>query len=93
MVFSHKKELPQHVHDEETGKKYEVIDGDQHDYRPMDKQGVVVGLRNKAKTTKTKIAAEQSKGFMTHFSPEHQPDGVVHIPKQERKSLEIKKAD
>lgn len=89
MAFSHKKELPTHVHDEETGHKYKVIDGDQHDYRPIDEKdgskGVVVGLRNKAKTTKGKIAAEQSKGFMTHFDPEHHKDGVVHIPKQERK--------
>jgi len=47
--------LPSHVHDEETGKKYRVIDGDPHDHRHLDKaynevphhEGVIAGLRLK----------------------------------------------
>lgn len=93
MAFSHKKELPTHVHDEETGKHYKVIDGDEHDFRPNDEKGTIVGLRNKAKTSKTKIAAEQSKGFLTHYDPDHQKDKIVHIPKQDRKALVVHKEE
>ncbi len=89
MAFSHKKELPSHVHDEETGKHYKVISGDEHDFRPIDEKGVVVGLRNKTKTTKGVIAAQQSKGFMTHYDPAHHTDGIVHIPKQEKKKIDL----
>lgn len=47
--------LPTHVHDHETGKKYRVIDGDEHDHRHLDKtihniphhEGVIAGLRLK----------------------------------------------
>ncbi len=47
--------LPDFVHDEETGKKYRVIDGDEHDHRHLDKkingipanEGVIAGLRVK----------------------------------------------
>jgi len=47
--------LPEHVHDEETGKKYRVIDGDEHDHRHLDKafhdipshEGVIAGLKFK----------------------------------------------
>src|ERR1039458_1832401 len=47
--------LPTHVHDEETGKHYRVIDGDEHDHRHLDKEmhgigeheGVIAGLHLK----------------------------------------------
>lgn len=47
--------LPTHVVDHETGKKYRVIDGDEHDHRHLDKkvhgipdhEGVIAGLRLK----------------------------------------------
>lgn len=47
--------LPSHVIDEHTGKKYRVIDADEHDHRYLDKQlhgigeneGVIAGLRIK----------------------------------------------
>lgn len=47
--------LPTHVHDEHTGKKYRVIDGDEHDHRHLDKkihgiskhEGVIAGLKFK----------------------------------------------
>ncbi len=47
--------LPTHVHDEETGKRYKVIDGDEHDHRHLDHsvtntphgEGVIAGLRLK----------------------------------------------
>jgi hypothetical protein len=47
--------LPSHVHDEETGKKYRVVDGDEHDHRHLDKEmhgiahheGVIAGLKFK----------------------------------------------
>ena len=78
MAFTHGKHLPETVHDAETGKTYKVIDGDTHDYRPLDAQpkgedGVVIGLRNKNMTTKSeaasKTAAKNSNGFMVHYDP------------------------
>lgn len=47
--------LPTHVHDEETGKHYRVVDGDEHDHRHLDHsfnkvphgEGVIAGLRLK----------------------------------------------
>ena len=75
MAFSHKKHLPEEVHDEETGKKYRVIDGDTHDYRPMDKvpegdNGVIIGLRNKKATGKVANAHVDSKGFFVKHDPQ-----------------------
>ena len=77
--------LPKFVHDQETGKTYQVIDGDTHDFRPLDKQpegqpGVVIGLRNKAGTTKQTTAAAQSKGFFVHHDPS--VSDTVHIAPQ-----------
>jgi len=74
MAFSHKKHLPEEVHDEETGKRYRVIDGDTHDYRPLDKvpkgyDGVIVGLRNKKATGKVADAHIDSKGFFVKHDP------------------------
>jgi len=48
-------DLPTHVHDEKTGKKYRVIDGDIHDHRHLDHvyndaksgEGLIAGLRIK----------------------------------------------
>jgi hypothetical protein len=48
-------QLPSHVLDHETGKKYRVIDADEHDHRHLDKavhgipehEGVIAGLRLK----------------------------------------------
>ena len=74
MVFTHNAHLPHEVHDKETGKKYRVIDGTTHDYRPLDKQpegadGVIVGLRNLDHNKGRNVAAEKSKGFMVHYDP------------------------
>ena len=76
MAFSHKSELPHEVHDEESGKTYKVIDGDDHDFRPLDMQaqgsdGVIIGLRNKAATTNEQNAAEKSKGFFVPYDPKY----------------------
>ncbi|CAB4155935.1 hypothetical protein UFOVP1301_48 [uncultured Caudovirales phage] len=77
MVFTHNNHLPNEVHDQETGKKYRVIDGTTHDYRPLDKQpkgydGVIVGLRNLDHRQGRDVAAEKSKGFMVHYDPKIQ---------------------
>ena len=74
MAFSHKSILPTEVHDEETGKKYKVVSGDDHDFRPMDMQqegydGVIIGLKNKAATTSEKNAVEKSNGFFVPYDP------------------------
>ena len=79
MAFTHGKHLPETVHDSESGKTYKVVDGDTHDFRPLDAQpkgedGVIIGLRNKNMTTKSeaayKSAAKNSKGFMVHYDPQ-----------------------
>ena len=75
MAFSHKEHLPQEVHDQETGKLYKVIDGDSHDFRPLDIQpegsnGVIVGLKNKKATGKVSDAHKDSKGFFVHYDPQ-----------------------
>jgi hypothetical protein len=77
MVFTHNDHLPNEVNDQETGKKYRVIDGTTHDYRPLDKQpegtdGVIVGLRNLDHRLGRDVAAEKSKGFMVHYDPKIQ---------------------
>lgn len=74
MAFSHKSELPQEVHDEETGKRYKVISGDDHDFRPLDQvgegaDGYIIGLKNKAATTSEANASEKSGGFFVPYDP------------------------
>ena len=75
MAFSHKRHLPETVHDEETGKIYRVVNGDTHDFRPMDMQppgadGVIVGLKNKKSTGTMEGAAHESNGFFVHYDPQ-----------------------
>lgn len=77
MAFSHKQHLPEEVQDEETGKSYKVINGDTHDYRPLDKvpdgaDGVIVGLKNKKAKGKQMEANKDSKGFFVKYDPELQ---------------------
>ena len=75
MAFSDREHLPQVVHDEETGKHYKVVDGDTHDFRPLDKvgegeDGVIVGLKNKKAKGKQMEAHKDSKGFFVKYDPE-----------------------
>jgi hypothetical protein len=90
MPFSHKDLLPENVHDEETGNKYPVIDGDTHDFRPLDAmsghRGVIVGLRNKNMITKNspEKSSIQSNGFITHFNPEVSGSNEVVVPSQSK---------
>ena len=59
-------QLPTHVHDEETGKIYKVIDGDEHDHRHLDHaltgteegQGLIAGLRLKGMSDKPEKAGK-----------------------------------
>jgi hypothetical protein len=75
MAFSHKTHLPEHVHDEETGQRFKVINGDSHDFRPLDMQpeglhGVIVGLKNKKATGEMNKAHIDSNGFFVHYDPQ-----------------------
>jgi len=69
MSFSHSEHLPKHVHDEVMNKMHPVIDGDAHDFRPLDGRGVVVGHRNKKAEGSPETAHEESQGFFTHHDP------------------------
>jgi len=75
MAFSHKEHLPSWVHDEESGKRYAVINGDTHDFRPLDIQpegadGVVIGLKNKKATGTVDNAHVESGGFFVKHDPQ-----------------------
>ena len=77
MAFSDREHLPEMVHDEETGKHYKVVNGDKHDFRPLDIQprgadGVIVGLKNKKATGTTANAHIDSKGFFVKYDPQLQ---------------------
>lgn len=79
MAFSHKDHLPEWVHDQETGKKYRVVNGDSHDFRPLDLQpegedGVIIGLKNKKATGKMNEAHVDSHGFFVHYDPQLKMD-------------------
>jgi hypothetical protein len=92
MAFSHKNKLPEFVHDEETGKRYRVVEGDSHDFRPLDMQpegedGVIVGLKNKAAFSKQDTAHKDSNGFFVHYDPKMHGD-TVHIMTQPKKESE-----
>jgi hypothetical protein len=87
MAFSDKEHLPQYVHDEESGRRYQVINGDTHDFRPMDIQpegqnGVIVGLKNKNVTRKTSTAAKDSNGFFVNYDPKLQKDDKGKLMRQ-----------
>jgi len=80
MAFSHHTEVPTELHDEETGGKYEVVNGNTHDFRPIDQQapgkkGVIVGLKNSAGNTSENTAANQSNGFLVHYDPRYKREG------------------
>lgn len=75
MAFTNKDHLPDFVHDQETGHKFKVINGDSHDFRPLDIQpegehGVIVGLKNKNALAKKETAHIDSKGFTVHYDPQ-----------------------
>ena len=42
----------------------EVVSGDETDLRPIDKQGVIVGLKAKGMAKKNKRTEESDKGFV-----------------------------
>ena len=74
MAFTHKRHLPKKVLDESTGNQYEVIDGDTHDFRPLDKvapdeKGVIIGLKNKKASGKMQNAHVDSHGFFVYYDP------------------------
>lgn len=87
MAFSSKSALPKFLRDEETGKTYQVWDGDLYDARFLDPKaedgvtGQIVGLRNKAATLKEKNAAAETGGFFIDYDPKRDGDTVV-VPDQ-----------
>jgi hypothetical protein len=83
MAFTNKNHLPTHIVDEETGKKYKVVDGDSHDFRPLDMQpegedGVIIGLKNKKAPGKVDESHIDSNGFFVHYDPKElkNPNGT-----------------
>ena len=81
--------LPKFVEDKETGKKYRVIDGISHDFRPLDIQeegadGAIVGLLNLKSTGKKSEAHLNSKGFFVHYDPKKHGDTVPIIPQKKK---------
>jgi hypothetical protein len=77
MVFSHQHHLPHEVHDLETDKRYRVVDGTTHDFRPLDQQppgspGVIVGLQNLTNKGVKDEAHRDSHGFVVKYDPQIQ---------------------
>lgn len=89
MVFSGSKTLPSFVHDQETGKKYRVVDGKSHDFRPLDMQpegedGVIIGLTNLKSTGQRSRAHLDSQGFFVHYDPKLHGDTVRIMPQKKK---------
>jgi len=88
MVFTNKqKVLPKYVHDSEAGKRYDVIDGRTHDFRPLDlleakpgSSGVIVGLSNLKAFGEREKAHKDSKGFFVRYDPKTDGDSVRVMP-------------
>ena len=88
MVFTNKQRvLPSYVHDSETGKRYKVIDGRTHDFRPLDSlsaepgtAGMIVGLSNLKAFGSREKAHKDSKGFFVKYDPQKDGDSVKVIP-------------
>ena len=80
VAFSNKTAMPRTVVDEETGKTYRVVNGDEHDYRPLDAtpngdDGVITGLKNKDKSKPGDTAPANSGGFFVHYDPKFKRTG------------------
>lgn len=74
MAFTDKEHLPESVFDEETQKRYKVINGDTHDFRPLDRvpdgeDGVIIGLKNKKGFGSESEAHKESGGFFVKYDP------------------------
>jgi hypothetical protein len=87
MVFTNKgKQIPNFVHDQETGKKYRVIDGRTHDFRPLDMlenegtDGQIVGLSNLKSTGQRDNAHIDSNGFFVKYDSKVHGDTLPIIP-------------
>lgn len=92
MVFSHKAEIPKKVVDDETGKEYNVIDGNAHDFTPLhkpDERGIghIIGLTNKAATTSNANATEKSDGFFVHYDPQYLTEGGRQVKDEMGRSI------
>ena len=90
MAFSHKsgEAFPRMIHDEETGRHYKVVSGDEHDFRPLDiqdegKAGVIVALKNIAKDLGHETAAQKSNGFFVKHDPGFVKDKKGNFVKDE----------
>jgi hypothetical protein len=75
MAFTHNEHLPHQIVDHETGKVFKVINGDSHDFRPLDIQpegehGVIVGLKNKKAIGEKGNAHIDSNGFFVKYDPQ-----------------------
>lgn len=74
MAFTDKEHLPETVYDEETNTRYKVVNGDSHDFRPLDivpegETGVIIGLKNKKGFGSVGEAHKESKGFFVKYDP------------------------
>jgi hypothetical protein len=95
MVFTNKgKQIPDFVHDQETGKKYRVIDGRTHDFRPLDMlendgvDGQIVGLSNLKSTGQRDNAHIDSNGFFVKYDPKVHGDTLPIIPQKKVRGQE-----
>jgi len=91
MAFTSRTDMPDFVVDERTGQRFQVWDGDNYDARFLDPKredgiGMIVGLTNKDKTTKSEDAAKKYKGFFLDYDRARDGDALV-IPDQRNISM------
>jgi len=87
-VVSQQNHKPKYFLDKETGRRYEAIEGDSHDFRPLDQTpdgqpGKFIVLGRKGNKHKATNAHENSNGFIWHYDPDTMGD-TIEIPDQRR---------
>ena len=86
VVVSQQNHKPTSFLDKETGRRYQAVEGDSHDFRPLDKTpdgqpGKIIVLGRKGNKHKAKNAHEKSNGFIWDYDPETMGD-TIEIPDQ-----------
>jgi hypothetical protein len=87
-VVSQQNHKPKYFLDKETGRRYEAVEGDSHDFRPLDQTpdgqpGKFIVLGRKGNKHKATNAHENSNGFIWHYDPDTMGD-TIEIPDQRR---------
>jgi N-acetylmuramoyl-L-alanine amidase len=86
VVVSQQNHKPTSFLDKETGRRYEAVEGDSHDFRPLDQTpngqpGKIIVLGRKGNKHTAKNAHKNSNGFIWDYDPATMGD-TIEIPDQ-----------